>query len=72
MVESKKWEVSAEVTLFDDEENRSRLDYEDKMDIMMGDSRNEPPNGPDELKKLDNFLQFGKKYRFTISVEEVE
>lgn len=71
MVEGKKWEVSAEVTLFDDEENRSRLDYEDKMDIMMGDDRNEPPNGPDEIKKLDNFLQFGKKYRFTISVEEL-
>lgn len=66
-----KWEVSAEVTLFDDEDNRSKLEYADKMDIMMGDDRNEPPNGPDKLKELDDFLQFGRKYMFTISMEEI-
>lgn len=66
-----KWEVSKEVTLFDDALNRGLLEYQDKMDIMMGDDRNEPPNGLEKLKELDNFLQFGKTYKFTISLEEL-
>lgn len=66
-----KWEVSKEVTLFDDEESRNQLEYDDKMDIMMGDDRNEPPDGLDKLRELDAFIQFGKTYKFTISLEEV-
>lgn len=66
-----KWEVSAEVTLFDDEENRNRLEYEDKMDIMMSDERNEPADGLGKIEELNNFIEFGKKYRFTTSLEEI-
>jgi hypothetical protein len=71
MIESKKWEVSAEVTLFDDAENRNKLDYADKMEIMMSDERNEPANGQLKLDELENFLEFGKKYKFTTTVEEL-
>lgn len=66
-----KWEVSKEITLFDDEENRNRLDYMDKMDIMMGDDRNEPENGKSLLGDLEDFIEFGKTYRFTVTLEEV-
>lgn len=71
MAKGQKWEVSAEVTLFDDEESRSQLEYADKMTIMMGDNRNEPPNGPLLMEQLDGFLEFGRTYKFTTSVEEV-
>jgi hypothetical protein len=66
-----KWEVSTEVTLFDTEKNRSLLEYHDKMDIMMGDKRNEPADGQHKLKELEELLEFGKRYRFTTSVEEI-
>lgn len=66
-----KWEVSKEITLFDDEANRSRLDYMDKMDIMMSDDRNEPENGKALFEELNDFVQFGKTYKFTVTLEEV-
>lgn len=66
-----KWEVSAEVTLFDDAENRSALKYADKMEIMMGDERNEPADGRSLSEKLEEFIEFGKTYKFTVSLEEL-
>ena len=71
MAKGQKWEVSTEVTLFDDQDNRSQLEYSDKMSIMMNDDRNEPSNGISKMEELEDLLEFGKTYRFITSVEEL-
>ena len=57
-------------TLFDDESTREKHTVMDKYDVMVDDSRN-PVGEEEEYKKLDNFLEWGKKYKFTLKVEEI-
>lgn len=65
---SKKLESHFELTLFDDASTREKHTAIDKWDIMGDDSRN-----PDcsVSADLEEFLEWGKKYRVTLIVEEV-
>ncbi len=55
--------ISYEMTLFDDESTREKHKVMNKAEIMEDDSRNDTGDFGD---RLDEFLQFGKKYKITI------
>lgn len=55
-------------TLFDDESTREKYQVMEKIEVMADDERN---GDLDFWRKLDNFIEFGKSYRITISESTV-
>lgn len=66
--ENNKISVDGEFTLFDDEGNREKHKVMDKFDIVCDDSRNENML---TTEKFEEFLQWGKSYKITIALEEI-
>jgi len=60
-----KWEAS----LFDGEDTREKYTVMDKWDVMCDDSRNQ--EDADIQQEIENFLEFGKKYSITLTIEEI-
>ena len=60
-----KWEAS----LFDGEDTREKYTVMDKWDVMCDDSRNQ--EDADIQQEMENFLEFGKRYRITLTIEEI-
>lgn len=65
----KRIESSEHLTLFDDESVRKKLTAMSKWDAMFDDERNVATNAMSEV--AENFLQLGKTYKVTVSIEEV-
>lgn len=55
--------------LFDDASTRKKLTVMDKMDAISDDFRNDIP---DIAVEVETYLQLGKKYRFSLKIEEID
>jgi len=61
-----RWDYYA--SLFDDASCRKKFEVMSKWEVMLDDSRNVEPDIDGEL---DDILQFGRKYRVTMIVEDI-
>lgn len=71
MQEKKVWKISEVLSLYDDELTLTKLTVMTKFDALMDDERN-PALTPEKEEELEDFLQVGKIYRITTTLEELE
>ena len=64
------YECTKIVTFFDDESTREKLAVMSKIDVIEDDGRN-PYWSDSDMQSLEDFLQIGKKYKLTLTIEEV-
>lgn len=67
---AKRIDIVEHATLFDDESTKEKLKVMSKWDAMFDDARNTPTVSMDE--RADEFLESGKTYKITVSIEEVD
>lgn len=65
---NKKVTIVTPMKLFDDASTHEKHKVMDKLDIMNDDERNPIV----DYTEMNDFIEFGKSYKFTVTVEEIK